>query len=133
MEQKEKSPKSVAYYAVLHLPTASYVCRTNDSVPFSSKGYKLLLFRSKEKARKGLKLTNKYQRVFTNSGDILPNNVRDSWHHFEPVHAFTLITFPNKDRILRLYIPIQLKSILTVSDLDYFEHHPERIKHENHS
>lgn len=127
-----KGPKAVAYYAVLHLPSASYLCRTDDSIPFSINQFKLLLFRSKEKARHGLKVLSRFRKLYTTSEDTISNENRLKWHYFEAVHAFTLIIFPNGDKLLRLYLPsIELKKLLTSSQLNYFKEHPERIKHEN--
>jgi hypothetical protein len=128
-----KVPKAITRYAALYLPEAAYICYENPRT------YKL--FGSPEKGRRGIVINHRYGHYFYfSNGDTLAmsdNSIASVCHKVDYVKAFTLIKFPNGDKMLKVYINVSSisvfkdNSVLKNADMTYFKDHPERVIYEN--
>lgn len=124
-EVKPGKVKSVPMYALMYLPTASYIKENN---------LRVALYRSKEKAMRSIRLLNKYGIGTTADDKLDYTRLVKNPLVLEVVHVYTLVTFPNHDKLLHLYTKLPLTSIVGYQEQGYFRNYPERIiYHENRS
>jgi hypothetical protein len=132
--------KSTTRYILLHLLASEYLTNYNKKT--------IRCFKSPQKAQQGLHLSCKRSEKvlhLTNGtniyyeGSYSEGRMQSFYRQFEAIKAFTKVLFPNGDKLLYLYIDLDLKNFvnsdcLTLSEYKYFQENPERVirKYENH-
>ena len=105
--------KATTRLGLLHLPTSSYLMSED-----TKGGLKIKLFKSQQKAQKGLSLMGRSTcRLRLYPGDEYldfleyRNKLTAFYRQFEAIKLWTLVHFSNGDRILHLYVNFKTDTI----------------------